>query len=162
MTEMDHERDLWGPKAPWIGSQQGSPLNNFLARTTGRRAIVLLDEFEKTSVEVRHSLLVPFREGGQLGPALFAMGVSSDASAGKFTDRRNRRQSDCSKIIWIITSNALDPIIVNFTRYNKIPVPCDDRDARATIARLQGQLEEGLKENFGVSITHEQCCLKVC
>jgi hypothetical protein len=75
MTEMDHERDLWGPKAPWIGSQEGSPLNNFLARTTGRRAIVLLDEFEKTSVEVRHSLLVPFREGGQLGPPCSLWGV---------------------------------------------------------------------------------------
>lgn len=154
MTEMDHERDLWGPKAPWVGSQEGSPLNNFLARTTGRRAIVLLDEFEKTSVEVRHSLLVPFREGRQLSPPC-SLWVSSDASAGKFTDRRNRRQSDCSKIIWIITSNALDPIIVYFTKYNKIPVPCDDRDARAMVARLQGQLEDGLKENFGVSITHE-------
>lgn len=75
MTEMDHERDLWGPKAPWFGWQEGSPLNNFLARTTGRRAIVLLDEFEKTSVEVRHSLLVPFREGGHLGPPCSLWGV---------------------------------------------------------------------------------------
>lgn len=161
MTEMDHERDLWGPKAPWVGSQEGSPLNNFLARTAGRRAIVLLDEFEMTSVEVRHSLLVPFREGGHLGPPC-SLWVSSDALAGKFTDRRNRRQSDCSKIIWIITSNALDPIIVDFTRHNKLPASCDDCDSRAMVARLQGQLEDGLKEHFGVSIKNDQCGLKEC
>jgi hypothetical protein len=88
MTEMDHERDLWGPKAPWIGSGEGSPLNNFLARTTGKRAIVLLDEFEKTSEEVWYSLLVPFRDG--IPSQLNLLSQNADSLLGKFTDRRNR------------------------------------------------------------------------
>ena len=62
-TEMKHETDLFGPKKPYIGHEQGSPLNNFLTRLTGRRCIVFLDEFEKTTREVQNALLVPFDEG---------------------------------------------------------------------------------------------------
>ena len=62
-TEMLHETDLFGPKKPYLGYELGSPLNNFLARLTGRRGIVFLDEFEKTTREVQNALLIPFDEG---------------------------------------------------------------------------------------------------
>lgn len=62
-TEMKHETDLFGPKKPYLGYETGSPLNNFLARMNGRRSIVFLDEFEKTTREVQNSLLIPFDEG---------------------------------------------------------------------------------------------------
>jgi ATP-dependent Clp protease ATP-binding subunit ClpA len=62
-TEMKHETDLFGAKRPYIGYDVGSPLNNFLARLHGKRSIVFLDEFEKTTPEVQNSLLVPFDEG---------------------------------------------------------------------------------------------------
>lgn len=62
-TEMKHETDLFGPKSPFIGHQKGSPLNNFLFRMNKKRCIVFLDEFEKTTMEVRNALLVPFDEG---------------------------------------------------------------------------------------------------
>jgi ATP-dependent Clp protease ATP-binding subunit ClpA len=65
-TELRHETDLFGPKKPYIGHELGSPLNNFLTRLNGRRSIVFLDEFEKTTKDVRNSLLIPFDEGMHL------------------------------------------------------------------------------------------------
>jgi ATP-dependent Clp protease ATP-binding subunit ClpA len=62
-TEMKHETDLFGPKWPYIGHEKGSPLNNFLSRMNKKWCIVFLDEFEKTTAEVRNALLVPFDEG---------------------------------------------------------------------------------------------------
>jgi len=62
-TEMKHETDLFGPKKPYLGYQAGSPVNNFLARNSGKRCIVFLDEFEKTTREVQNALLIPFDEG---------------------------------------------------------------------------------------------------
>jgi ATP-dependent Clp protease ATP-binding subunit ClpA len=62
-TEMQHESDLFEPKWPYVGHQKGSPVNEFLARNAGKRCIVFLDEFEKTSTEVQNSLLIPFDEG---------------------------------------------------------------------------------------------------
>jgi hypothetical protein len=62
-TELRYETDLFGPKKPYIGHEAGSPLNNFLARLAGRRCIVFLDEFEKTTRDVQNALLIPFDEG---------------------------------------------------------------------------------------------------
>ena len=62
-TELKYETDLFGPKRPYMGYELGSPLNNFLTRLNGRRCIVFLDEFEKTSRDVQNSLLIPFDEG---------------------------------------------------------------------------------------------------
>jgi hypothetical protein len=62
-TELRYETDLFGPKKPYIGHELGSPLNNFLTRLSGRRCIVFLDEFEKTTADVQNALLIPFDEG---------------------------------------------------------------------------------------------------
>ena len=48
-TEMRCETDIMGPKAPYVGYASGSPLNNHLAATQGKRNIVFLDEFEVCS-----------------------------------------------------------------------------------------------------------------
>jgi len=148
MTEMNHERDLWGPKAPWVGSAEGSPLNNFLARSSGRRVIVVLDEFEKTSTVVQNSLLVPFREGSHI--CIHFCHRLLSFYLGTFVDRRTRRQVDCSNAIWILTSNALDQIIVDFVRYNTIPCQSDGSGSKAVITKLQSRLVNGLKQHFGV------------
>lgn len=62
-TMFTREDELFGPKPPYQGYQAGSPLNNFLARMSGRKSIVFMDEFEKTSKEVRNALLLPFENG---------------------------------------------------------------------------------------------------
>lgn len=62
-TEMNHTTDLFGPKAPFPGYEEGSALNNFLCRNHGQRSVVLLDDFEKMGPNVFNSLLIPFGEG---------------------------------------------------------------------------------------------------
>lgn len=72
-TEMRHETDMFGPKKPYYGYTLGSPLNNFLARLNGKRGIVFLDEFEKTTKEVQNAFLIPFDEGKSISARLYSM-----------------------------------------------------------------------------------------
>lgn len=65
-TEMRYETDMFGPKHPYHGSAEGSPLNNYLAQQNGGRSIVFLDEFEKTTSNVRQALLLAFDSGTPL------------------------------------------------------------------------------------------------
>jgi hypothetical protein len=64
MSGVKRETDLFGPKAPFVGHQEGSTLNNFISHHSGKRVVVFLDEFEKSSKEVWDALLLPFGEGG--------------------------------------------------------------------------------------------------
>lgn len=62
-TIFNRESELFGPRAPWMGHERGSPLNNFLAKHDGKRCIVFLDEFEKTGPDIHKTLLIPFESG---------------------------------------------------------------------------------------------------
>jgi ATP-dependent Clp protease ATP-binding subunit ClpA len=115
-----------------MGYEKGSPLNNFLTRMSGNRAIVFLDEFEKTTREVQNACLIPFDEG-------------------KYVDRRNREAVDCSKTIWIIATNALDRKIVDFCEKNPGVLTNDDQDKHARLMTdLEKTLKKQLKHTFGV------------
>lgn len=61
-AEMRHFTDLFGPK--YIGASEGTPLNKFLHENSDKRAIVLLDEFEKTREEVWNGFIQLFDKGG--------------------------------------------------------------------------------------------------
>ncbi|KAJ9158282.1 ATPase, aaa-2 [Coniochaeta hoffmannii] len=98
-TIVNTEKELFGPRAPYVGSERGSPLNNFIAHNAGRRSIVFLDEFEKTSREIHQSLLLPFDNG-------------------EYQDRRSLATIDCSRTIWILATNALDDTIIQFCGAN--------------------------------------------
>ncbi len=63
-TEVRHETDLFGPKAPYHGYEKGSPLNNHFCREFGRRNIVFPDEFEQSTRELWAALLSVV-EGGK-------------------------------------------------------------------------------------------------
>ena len=62
-TTFSSESGLFGPRMGIVGNEKGSTLNNFLASNHGKRAIVFMDEFEKTSHSVHNALLVPFDNG---------------------------------------------------------------------------------------------------
>ncbi|KAI1775492.1 P-loop containing nucleoside triphosphate hydrolase protein [Hypoxylon cercidicola] len=91
-ADFKYEDELFGPKPPQQGYDLGSSLNNFLARNTGRRSIVFMDEFEKFDDTIRNALLIPFDQG-------------------EYADRRNTQKVDCSKTIWILATNKFDSII---------------------------------------------------
>lgn len=62
-TIFSRESELFGPRHPYVGADRGSPLNNFLAKNSGERCIVFLDEFEKTTTDIHQALLLPFDNG---------------------------------------------------------------------------------------------------
>ncbi|KAF2403751.1 P-loop containing nucleoside triphosphate hydrolase protein [Trichodelitschia bisporula] len=137
-TTVSHERELFGPRAPMVGAEQGSPLNNFLARHTGQRAIVFLDEFEKTNQDVHKTLLIPF-----------------DNEGGEYEDRRNRTNVDCSKIIWILATNALDPTIKKFCEHNSAAIFDDTKPLaqEEALKRLASAIKDDFKEKFKPPLT---------
>ena len=153
-TELRYETDLFGPKKPYIGHEAGSPLNNFLTRLSGRRSLVFLDEFEKTTREVRNALLIPFDEGKSNDFQFFSLFINPTLRhiKGKYTDRRNRQPVDCSKTIWIMATNALDNLILNFCEVHQDQVHQTDDSHRHTelMAELSAKLKSKLKSIFGV------------
>jgi hypothetical protein len=62
-TIVAREVELFGPRKPYVGAEDGSPLNNFLAAHHDQRCIVFLDEFEKTTADIWNALLIPFDKG---------------------------------------------------------------------------------------------------
>lgn len=62
-TNKSDEKEMFGARAPYQGWENSSPLNSFLARNAGKKCIVFLDEFEKTSEGVHQTLLLPFQNG---------------------------------------------------------------------------------------------------
>jgi hypothetical protein len=62
-TVVNREIELFGPRHPYMNADAGSSLNNFLSRNSGKRSIVFLDEFEKTTKEIHSALLLPFDNG---------------------------------------------------------------------------------------------------
>jgi hypothetical protein len=69
-TIYNREIELFGPRNPYVGAEHGTPLNNFLAKNAGKRCIVFLDEFEKTTTDIHQALLVPFDNGEYSPPIL--------------------------------------------------------------------------------------------
>lgn len=126
-TIYNREIELFGPRNPYVGAEHGTPLNNFLAKNAGKRCIVFLDEFEKTTTDIHQALLVPFDNG-------------------EYQDRRDLKQIDCSKTVWILATNALDLTIQNFCKLHHKPIFEDDDDSEKL--RLMKSLSKAIKEDF--------------
>lgn len=73
-TNKSDEKEMFGARAPYQGWENSSPLNSFLARNAGKRCIVFLDEFEKTSTGVHQTLLLPFQNGKIPSPRNLSLG----------------------------------------------------------------------------------------
>ena len=129
-SSMTHASDLLGPQSPFQGFKQGSLLNNHLSDHAGQRNIVFLDEFDKTTDEVRKSLLVLFDEG-------------------KYNDRRNANDLDCKKVIWILAASIGVETISRFWNNQLKYVADDDHERRdALFGRLQRAVEREVKQEW--------------
>ena len=62
-TVVNREIELFGGRHPYMNAGEGTSLNNFLVRNSGKRSIIFLDEFEKTTKEIHSALLLPFDNG---------------------------------------------------------------------------------------------------
>ncbi|KAF1996576.1 P-loop containing nucleoside triphosphate hydrolase protein [Amniculicola lignicola CBS 123094] len=126
-TIYNREMELFGGRAPFVGSERGTPLNNFLARKAGQKCVVFLDEFEKTTDDIHNALLIPFDKG-------------------EYQDRRNNGIVDCSKTLWILATNALDGTIMDFCRQHEKAIFVDDN--MDNLGKLMKMLEKDLKTGF--------------
>ncbi|KAK4099209.1 P-loop containing nucleoside triphosphate hydrolase protein [Parathielavia hyrcaniae] len=139
-TNLRHESDLFGPWFPFAGSDKGSAVNNYLAAYAGKRCIVFMDEFEKTTDEVRHALLVPFQ-------------------SGEYRNRTNNTMVDCSKTIWVLATNAFDQIIHSFydSRQEELVGDRGSRHGQDNVRRLGKQLSGLIRKQsisvFGAPVT---------
>ena len=133
MTEMKHETDLFGPKKPYYGHQIGTVLNNFLATHSGKRCVVFLDEFEKTTNEVRQAMLLLLE-------------------SGFYKDRRTDKSLDCTKVIWILAANLGETSIEKFWATHLKDQTVAKQNA-APYTLLQRELEIQFTASLGAPIT---------
>ncbi|KAL8673304.1 MAG: hypothetical protein Q9168_002266 [Polycauliona sp. 1 TL-2023] len=126
-TIFNREIELFGPRQPYLGWDKGSRLNNFLASNHEKRCIVFLDEFEKTNSDIHKTLLLPFDNG-------------------EYQDRRNQDKINCSRTIWILATNAHDPVIQDFSANNSRALFIDDDESEKE--GLLKQLSKQIKQDF--------------
>ncbi|KAI1358548.1 P-loop containing nucleoside triphosphate hydrolase protein, partial [Xylaria arbuscula] len=134
-TMFSREDELFGPKPPYQGYQAGSPLNNFLARMSGSKSVVFMDEFEKSKKEVWNTLLIPFDQG-------------------EYMDRRTASKVDCTQTIWILATNQFDPTIHEFCKRNKQALLESPSKALSTLlGKPVDSLRKECLSHFGAPLT---------
>ena len=82
-------------------------------------------------------------------------------SKGEYQDRRNRKVVNCSKTIWILATNALDKMIIDFCERNEA-IFDDDNPAKREdlLEELTSAMREDFISVFKVSIYVIQCLNK--
>jgi len=160
-TEMRYETDMFGPKHPYQGSADGSPLNNYLAQQSGGRNIVVLDEFEKTTDNVRRALLLAFDSGTFLRPASHPIHPPTNQTPIAKTNRSPQANtatgatassSNCTRTIWVLATNHGSDTIVKFHNDHLKEQP-DCARASAPLARLDSTLKKEFTAEMGAPMT---------
>lgn len=100
----------------------------------GQRTVVFLDEFDKTTDEVRKAMLLLFE-------------------SGRYRDRReNNRAVDCKHVIRILAANYAVPIIKRFwAKY--IKNQSDQEREKAPFRQLEDSVRDCIKNEFGAPLT---------
>lgn len=132
-TEMKYETDMFGPKKPYHGYDEGSPLNNFLADKAGQRVVIFLDEIDKTSIEVRNAMLLLIE-------------------SGFYKDRRNETPLDCSKIIWILAANLGRELIQKFW-FKNLKDLSEDQQQKVSFTVFDDNLRKHVIGELGAPLT---------
>lgn len=151
-----HSRiDILGGSNAYRRSEQGSILNNFVSENDGRRAVVVLDEFDKTTDEVRLSLLNVINRGMYTHPIPFPCkhgnkSYVANSQTGTFVDLRNNRKINSSKLIWIFATNFGDALIEGFYKRN-VQHLSKEKQETVNLAPLQRDLMEAFRSTYGVS-----------
>ena len=133
-TSKQNENDMFGPQAPCMGYKEGSSLNNHLVRMAGQKTFVFLDEFDKTTDEVRKAMLLLFE-------------------SGQYRDRRKtNRFVDCKHVIWILAANFAVEIIKGFwAKY--IKDQSDQERGKAPFGQLEDSVRISVKNRIGAPLT---------
>ena len=107
-----HPWEMFGAGTGFIGSDSGSQLGNFMSgAANGKRSVVLLDEFDHCQAETWEAFYHIFEEG--------EFTIKKVNMEGKGVDAAPTRTLDCSKTIWLLTTNKFDNDIVQFNQNHK-------------------------------------------
>jgi ATP-dependent Clp protease ATP-binding subunit ClpA len=98
---------MFGSGAGYIGSDSGSQLGNFMSQHSNKRNVVLLDEFDHCNAETWEAFYHVFEEGEYVLKKVNGMEAKS-------VDQAQTRVLDCSRTVWLLTTNVFDNDIVNF------------------------------------------------
>ena len=129
-AEMRFETDMFGPKAPYQNYEVGSPLNNHLAEYADKKTVVFLDEFDKTTADVRKALLLLFE-------------------SGFYKDRRNNKKIDCTKVIWFLAANLGEDMINKFALKH---VNDHDTISKTAMDIIQKELQREIIQAIGAPL----------
>jgi len=100
----DGKWGLFGSDPGYVGSGQSTDLSAFIRNHDGRFGVCVLEEFEKLGPDAREGLLHPF-ESGEWSNKQFG----------------GSRPSDCSKILFILTSNLINVEITRKLEQENLP-----------------------------------------
>eukprot|EP01124_Arcella_intermedia_P024268 TRINITY_DN4042_c0_g2_i1.p1 TRINITY_DN4042_c0_g2~~TRINITY_DN4042_c0_g2_i1.p1 ORF type:complete len:660 (+),score=171.38 TRINITY_DN4042_c0_g2_i1:216-1982(+) len=126
----DGKWGLFGAEAGYVGSGQSTDISAFIKKHDGRFGVCVLEEFEKLGQDAREALLHPFESGEW---------ANKDFGGSK--------PSDCSQIIFIITSNLInEEITEKLMAENLIQLfaEAEDQETRRSIRNDILELVEGM------------------
>lgn len=168
-SHLDCRGDLLGGSNFYHRSDEGSDFYNFVSKNNGKRAVIVLDEFDKTEKAIRDTLLIvldkgklssiPFLGNAQDSTRNFSYSnVLTTATQDRFLTAVQTKLVDCSKFIWILATNFGDSAIERFYERNVKDLSSEARD-KVSLTPIQAELRESFQKEFGVSrSTSSSCC----
>jgi len=130
---VDAKWGLFGSDPGYVGTTEGTGLSNFMEAHNNKFGVVVLEEFEKLGNGAKEALLHPFESGEW-----------SVKKPGKTIS------VDCSKIVFIMTSNMMNRDIVSWfektdvvTRYSDADSEEKKEEIRKWILKDVGDLVKG-------------------
>jgi hypothetical protein len=128
--------ELSGSGRGYQGNSEGAPLGNFISANAGSFCVVVLDEFEKMDFEVRETLL-------------------NALESGEWRDKRSGGKQgiiNASKVVWILTTNALDHYIKSFFERNPHNDNISEEQMKNLLEKLEEELRPPTKNIFGAPL----------
>jgi len=105
--QMKTATEIFGLGGAYQGAGEGSELNNFVSRHDRKPAVILLDEIEKADRKVHESFLNIWDRGEWVDKKL------------KYGDSSQTHGVDCSRMLFIMTTNAFDDQVFDLAAKNK-------------------------------------------
>lgn len=133
---MTRAEEIFGLAGAYVGSHEGSALNNFvrsIAQERNKIGVVLLDEIDKAAENV-------------------ITGLYQVLDKGEWTDKQLRSRGDsqssivpCNNIIFIMTVNAADHAIVRYTKNHEDLYAADPLGLLAHRKMLEAEIQHSLQ-----------------
>ncbi|CEM36411.1 unnamed protein product [Vitrella brassicaformis CCMP3155] len=128
--------ELFGAAGAYQGAKEGSKLNNFIAQHHKKFGVVLLDEFEKIGERSAHEALLNVFDRGEWHDKQLKSGRSQTEAV------------DCSKLVFILTTNMLDDIVMKIGNDNPTIARADKETLDQVLHATRRETRRRISERF--------------